>query len=273
MIHMLTKIVSTKKTYGHKSKEGAKTRKTAAAANLLKRLNPLLAATKEVVTEIAEEVIKDTPKRRILPIDHEPKAWGHDGNTQSAIIYKAEGQFKDIPKMILKADQAAVLLETFDSIDIKEAKRGVEAEDTASAKAFRLQHGISLTADQMDELSNIQCSHAITYYSTQVTFILYSDQEFQGARLDKERNLYISASSCKAWITLQPVKSSIVEKLILAVTSGDVAKSKSISIGEFRAQEDQNGNFRFISVIPRDGQGYLRKSSFVEEKDWKTILD
>lgn len=211
MINAIVKLNSELRVHGIKDSKSRVATQTGAISKLRKSLG----------REAGPQPTSGTKEREILPLDHQPKAYGsHDGNNHGAIIAKFSGSQDELMDWLCNIDLSMATFESAESIDIKQMKEDYRVKRDAITREIFQTYGSNVDARGTAKYDDLVSRIKFSYTKSQVTIILYSTEEFNGSTLDKRRNLYVAAYKSKSVYTQGLLKADFIRNLVQIASGG-----------------------------------------------------
>lgn len=215
-------------------------------------------------------------ERKLLPLDHSPKAYGsHNGQKHAAILGNFQfASYDTIERELTKTNAVMGHLESLTSADIKSLKEGYRQKRDVLTRKLLQTHGPSVDRVGMMAYQNECARESFSYVVSQITMLVWSEDKFPGSSYDERRKLYTAAYPCKCVYTLELLPIGLIKDL------ESVMSGKTIPDISGRTQQQRTG------IIVESSKG-LTKVSFdrqqgswgvkvnprtsVDPESWKTI--
>jgi hypothetical protein len=262
MIYAIVKLQSEVRHHG--AREIKATRDTAAAVARVR---------KNFLTTKAEiQTGKEPSERKILPLDHRPKAYGsHNGQKHSAILGETKFEdFSEFEEFLSRTSLAMSMLESHPNLDLKAKKEEYRSKRDAIAKEIRQKYGVSVDSRGTTEYQNRCAECSFNYVSSQIVLILWSENEFPGSELDKRRNLYVAAYPCKTNYSQTLLSGDFVRNLKMVMSTGHLPEGVSIYRPRFAGhiEVSNRGSVRVRLDVPNRTQLGGRSRASVDKESW-----
>jgi len=273
LVHVRATVQQTMKRYGRRDEALARASKTAGANRLIKILGEQRKEKESTSSQQSQPGSGKVPRRK-KSISEAPKPWSEDLNTNAGVIFEQDVDFDNLADTIRQVDLAAQYIQNLPSESARELKKDVEDKDSATTEQYRLRFGATLTEGQMRALAADLCKNAITYYSTQVSVVVWSETEFPGSRYNDAYGIYAVGYTSKARVARNWQDSTIITTLVNLIRTGVTAQNYvGAATASFVLQKSNTGQVRYVTRMPdKESSIILKGTRLRETKKWEDIM-